>query len=124
MRFIRRQADANGSTSGAYGHAQEAQRGRSMRAVFRPAPGRRIAHIFNRGAAPRDVARRTPFPGVSRACRSCELRASTCPYSVDAPTPSRRDSWLMQPPRDRSVTLVQRRHVDLVRVASAVCRCR
>ncbi|MFE5710709.1 putative leader peptide [Streptomyces sp. NPDC056501] len=64
-------------------------------------------------------------PGaVSRACRSCELRASTCPYSVDAPTPSRRDSWLMQPPRDRSVTLVQRRHVDLARVASAVCRCR
>ncbi|MEU3483826.1 putative leader peptide [Streptomyces sp. NPDC033753] len=46
------------------------------------------------------------------------------PYNVDAPTPSRRDSWLMQPPRDRSVTLVQRRHVDLVRVASAVCRCR
>ncbi|MFC8763524.1 putative leader peptide [Streptomyces sp. NPDC057193] len=29
----------------------------------------------------------------------------------------------MQPLRDRSVTLVQRRHVDLVRVASAVCRC-
>ncbi|WP_324606259.1 putative leader peptide [Streptomyces globisporus] len=29
----------------------------------------------------------------------------------------------MQPPRDRSVTLVQRRHVDLVRVTSAVCRC-
>ncbi|WP_374115626.1 putative leader peptide [Streptomyces sp. NK15101] len=28
----------------------------------------------------------------------------------------------MQPPRDRSVTLVQRRHVDLVRVASAACR--
>ncbi|MHA4776223.1 putative leader peptide [Streptomyces sp. MSC1_001] len=28
----------------------------------------------------------------------------------------------MQPPRDLSVTLVQRRHVDLVRVASAVCR--
>ncbi|MEU5216639.1 putative leader peptide [Streptomyces sp. NPDC020807] len=28
----------------------------------------------------------------------------------------------MQPGRDRSVTLVQRRHVDLVRVASAVCR--
>ncbi|MEU2243901.1 putative leader peptide [Streptomyces sp. NPDC018338] len=46
------------------------------------------------------------------------------PCDVDAPTPPRRDSWLMQPPRDRSVTLVQRRHVDLVRVASAVCRCR
>ncbi|MFB7407595.1 putative leader peptide [Streptomyces sp. NPDC056202] len=30
----------------------------------------------------------------------------------------------MQPLRDRSVTRVQRRHVDLVRVASAVCRCR
>ncbi|MER5967899.1 putative leader peptide [Streptomyces sp. NPDC002057] len=30
----------------------------------------------------------------------------------------------MQPSRDPSVTLVQRRHVDLVRVASAVCRCR
>ncbi|MEU4103759.1 putative leader peptide [Streptomyces tanashiensis] len=29
----------------------------------------------------------------------------------------------MQPSCDRSVTLVQRRHVDLVRVASAVCRC-
>ncbi|WP_369148918.1 putative leader peptide [Streptomyces sp. R44] len=29
----------------------------------------------------------------------------------------------MQPSRDRSVTLVQRRHVDLARVASAVCRC-
>ncbi|MER5202545.1 putative leader peptide [Streptomyces sp. NPDC002825] len=29
----------------------------------------------------------------------------------------------MQPSRDRRVTLVQRRHVDLVRVASAVCRC-
>ncbi|MEU2116476.1 putative leader peptide [Streptomyces sp. NPDC016459] len=29
----------------------------------------------------------------------------------------------MQPPRDPSVTLVQRRHVDLVRVAGAVCRC-
>ncbi|MEU3609392.1 putative leader peptide [Streptomyces sp. NPDC035033] len=28
----------------------------------------------------------------------------------------------MQPSRDRSVTLVQRRHVDLVRVASAGCR--
>ncbi|MFB7512651.1 putative leader peptide [Streptomyces sp. NPDC056144] len=28
----------------------------------------------------------------------------------------------MQPQRDCSVTLVQRRHVDLVRVASAVCR--
>ncbi|MFB7357530.1 putative leader peptide [Streptomyces gardneri] len=63
-------------------------------------------------------------PGVSRGCRSCELRASTCPYAVDAPRRSRQDSCLMQPPRDRSVTLVQRRHVDLVRVASAVCRCR
>ncbi|WP_373308989.1 MULTISPECIES: putative leader peptide [Streptomyces] len=29
----------------------------------------------------------------------------------------------MQPSRDRSVTLVERRHVDLVRVASAICRC-
>ncbi|MFJ8663083.1 putative leader peptide [Streptomyces sp. NPDC093795] len=29
----------------------------------------------------------------------------------------------MQPLRDQSVTLVQRRHVDLVRVASAACRC-
>ncbi|MEW1699514.1 putative leader peptide [Streptomyces sp. NPDC091278] len=29
----------------------------------------------------------------------------------------------MQLPRDRSVTLVQRRHVDLVRVTSAACRC-
>ncbi|MFD8206704.1 putative leader peptide [Streptomyces sp. NPDC059695] len=29
----------------------------------------------------------------------------------------------MQPMRDRSVTLVRRRHVDLVRVAGAVCRC-
>ncbi|MFB6832039.1 putative leader peptide [Streptomyces hydrogenans] len=28
----------------------------------------------------------------------------------------------MQPSRDRSVTLVQRRHVDLVRVTSAGCR--
>ncbi|MGW6965916.1 putative leader peptide [Streptomyces zaomyceticus] len=28
----------------------------------------------------------------------------------------------MQPLRDRSVTRVQRRHVDLVRVASAACR--
>ncbi|MFJ8823668.1 putative leader peptide [Streptomyces sp. NPDC102467] len=29
----------------------------------------------------------------------------------------------MQPLRDRTVTLVERRHVDLVRVASAICRC-
>ncbi|MFJ5829523.1 putative leader peptide [Streptomyces sp. NPDC093089] len=29
----------------------------------------------------------------------------------------------MQPTRDHSVTFVQRHHVDLVRVASAVCRC-
>ncbi|WP_363325530.1 putative leader peptide [uncultured Streptomyces sp.] len=29
----------------------------------------------------------------------------------------------MQPPRDRSVTLVERRHVDLGRVSSAICRC-
>ncbi|MFG2331065.1 putative leader peptide [Streptomyces sp. NPDC048604] len=29
----------------------------------------------------------------------------------------------MQPKRDPSVTLVERRHVDLVRVASAACRC-
>ncbi|MEV1025501.1 putative leader peptide [Streptomyces sp. NPDC050264] len=28
----------------------------------------------------------------------------------------------MQPLRDRTVTLVERRHVDLVRVASAICR--
>ncbi|MFJ8012118.1 putative leader peptide [Streptomyces sp. NPDC096339] len=28
----------------------------------------------------------------------------------------------MQPLGDRSVTLVERRHVDLVRVASAMCR--
>ncbi|MFE1950253.1 MULTISPECIES: putative leader peptide [Streptomyces] len=28
----------------------------------------------------------------------------------------------MQPLRDRTVTLVGRRHVDLVRVASAICR--
>ncbi|MEU9025973.1 putative leader peptide [Streptomyces sp. NPDC048383] len=28
----------------------------------------------------------------------------------------------MQPSGDRSVTLVERRHVDLVRVASAICR--
>ncbi|MFB6615820.1 MULTISPECIES: putative leader peptide [unclassified Streptomyces] len=28
----------------------------------------------------------------------------------------------MQPLGDRSVTLVERRHVDLVRVASAICR--
>ncbi|MGY0025088.1 putative leader peptide [Streptomyces sp. YJ-C3] len=29
----------------------------------------------------------------------------------------------MQPRCDRTVTLVERRHVDLVRVASAICRC-
>ncbi|MFE0122114.1 putative leader peptide [[Kitasatospora] papulosa] len=29
----------------------------------------------------------------------------------------------MQPPGDRRVTLVERRHVDLGRVASALCRC-
>ncbi|MFC4884364.1 putative leader peptide [Streptomyces beijiangensis] len=29
----------------------------------------------------------------------------------------------MQPLRDLTVTLVERRHVDLVRVASAICRC-
>ncbi|MEU6844160.1 putative leader peptide [Streptomyces sp. NPDC046716] len=29
----------------------------------------------------------------------------------------------MQPLSDRTVTLVERRHVDLVRVASAICRC-
>ncbi|MFD3518469.1 putative leader peptide [Streptomyces sp. NPDC058657] len=29
----------------------------------------------------------------------------------------------MQPSCDRPVTLVRRRHVDLVRVASAACRC-
>ncbi|MEU0129834.1 MULTISPECIES: putative leader peptide [unclassified Streptomyces] len=29
----------------------------------------------------------------------------------------------MQLTRDRSVTLVERRHVDLGRVASAICRC-
>ncbi|MET9360139.1 putative leader peptide [Streptomyces sp. NPDC006632] len=29
----------------------------------------------------------------------------------------------MQPLSDLSVTLVERRHVDLVRVASAICRC-
>ncbi|MFJ6798827.1 MULTISPECIES: putative leader peptide [unclassified Streptomyces] len=29
----------------------------------------------------------------------------------------------MQPLGDHSVTLVERRHVDLVRVASAICRC-
>ncbi|MEU7552915.1 putative leader peptide [Streptomyces sp. NPDC044571] len=29
----------------------------------------------------------------------------------------------MQPHGDRAVTLVERRHVDLVRVASAICRC-
>ncbi|WP_371648993.1 MULTISPECIES: putative leader peptide [unclassified Streptomyces] len=28
----------------------------------------------------------------------------------------------MQPPSDPTVTLVERRHVDLVRVASAICR--
>ncbi|WP_338014451.1 putative leader peptide [Streptomyces sp. CB00455] len=28
----------------------------------------------------------------------------------------------MQPLGDRTVTLVERRHVDLVRVASAICR--
>ncbi|MER6392338.1 MULTISPECIES: putative leader peptide [unclassified Streptomyces] len=30
----------------------------------------------------------------------------------------------MQPLGDRTVTLVERRHVDLVRVASAICCCR
>ncbi|WP_338015566.1 putative leader peptide [Streptomyces sp. CB03234] len=29
----------------------------------------------------------------------------------------------MQASRDRAVTLVERRHVDLVRVASAICPC-
>ncbi|WP_405636898.1 MULTISPECIES: putative leader peptide [unclassified Streptomyces] len=29
----------------------------------------------------------------------------------------------MQPLGDRTITLVERRHVDLVRVASAICRC-
>ncbi|MFJ2595970.1 putative leader peptide [Streptomyces erythrochromogenes] len=29
----------------------------------------------------------------------------------------------MQPLGDRTVTLFERRHVDLVRVASAICRC-
>ncbi|MEU5404311.1 putative leader peptide [Streptomyces sp. NPDC005963] len=29
----------------------------------------------------------------------------------------------MQPPGDLRVRLVERRHVDLVRVASAICRC-
>ncbi|MET9497117.1 putative leader peptide [Streptomyces sp. NPDC006552] len=32
-------------------------------------------------------------------------------------------SCVMQPHRGRTVTLVARRHVDLVRVASAICRC-
>ncbi|MFE7705410.1 putative leader peptide [Streptomyces sp. NPDC057486] len=32
-------------------------------------------------------------------------------------------SWPTQPLGDRSVTLVERRHVDLGRVASAICRC-
>ncbi|MEU9012115.1 putative leader peptide [Streptomyces sp. NPDC048479] len=32
-------------------------------------------------------------------------------------------SWRMQPLGDRTVTLVERRRVDLVRVASAICRC-
>ncbi|MFF0476369.1 putative leader peptide [Streptomyces sp. NPDC004284] len=31
--------------------------------------------------------------------------------------------WPMQPLCDLSVTLVRRRHVDLVRVAGAACRC-
>ncbi|MFJ3906546.1 putative leader peptide [Streptomyces sp. NPDC090025] len=30
---------------------------------------------------------------------------------------------IRQPVRDRSVTLTERRHVDLARVASAICRC-
>ncbi|WP_442812461.1 putative leader peptide [Streptomyces sp. NBC_01210] len=29
----------------------------------------------------------------------------------------------MKPLGDRGVTLVERRHADLVRVASAICRC-
>ncbi|WP_422938873.1 putative leader peptide [Streptomyces albidoflavus] len=32
-------------------------------------------------------------------------------------------SWARQPLGDLSVTLVERRHVDLGRLASAVCRC-
>ncbi|MET7445231.1 MULTISPECIES: putative leader peptide [Streptomyces] len=32
-------------------------------------------------------------------------------------------SFPMQPLGDHSVTLVERRHVDLGRVASAICRC-
>ncbi|MGW9674618.1 putative leader peptide [Streptomyces koyangensis] len=32
-------------------------------------------------------------------------------------------SWAMQPLGDLSVTLVERRHIDLGRLASAICRC-
>ncbi|MEU7581926.1 putative leader peptide [Streptomyces sp. NPDC041068] len=42
---------------------------------------------------------------------------------VDTYTMPRPGSWPMQPLSGPTVTLVERRHVDLVRVASAICRC-
>ncbi|MGP3687504.1 putative leader peptide [Streptomyces sp. IBSNAI002] len=64
------------------------------------------------------------MPGKCHSTEGDGAAASRYPDSfVDSCMDIRTGSRPMQPLGDRTVTLVERRHVDLVRVASAICRC-
>ncbi|MEU9255820.1 putative leader peptide [Streptomyces sp. NPDC048270] len=64
------------------------------------------------------------MPGKCHSTEGDRPAPSRYPDSfVDSRMGIRTGSRPMQPLGDRTVTLVERRHVDLVRVASAICRC-
>ncbi|MEV8226321.1 putative leader peptide [Streptomyces sp. NPDC079167] len=74
----------------------------------------------------RFVASLTPGGPGQRPPTACCGPSDRCPQDetpVDRLMARWAGSFLMQPLGDQSVTLVERRHVDLGRVASAICRC-
>ncbi|WP_428953717.1 putative leader peptide [Streptomyces sp. cg35] len=80
-----------------------------------PAPGAE--------AAASAALRGSRAPSVTELAPPRSRGRPQCGPAVDRHTSSSAWSWIMQPRCDRTVTLVERRHVDLVRVASAICRC-
>ncbi|MFJ4843121.1 putative leader peptide [Streptomyces sp. NPDC088746] len=92
----------------------------SWRSVSRDCPrsGRWPNARFVVSLTPRGPGRAPPTAsgGSWGQCPQCEI-------TVDRLMARWAGSLPMQPLGDHSVTLVERRHVDLGRVASAICRC-
>ncbi|MFJ2743222.1 putative leader peptide [Streptomyces sp. NPDC087440] len=88
----------------------------------RSGPGREASPV-PRWAGPERAGAGRGVPEGGRDGRACP---AACPRNgtiIDSRRREPTESRPMQPSGDPSVPLVARRHVDLVRVASAICRC-